>query len=118
MYSGFIQGTCSACATISRYLAIRIKVALSFAGIHRSNLINFGVIPLLFNNPEDYKWLNVGNWLKFPGLREDITKGKEEITAVCGDRVIQLGLRMTRRERTCLLEGGLLNLVRSSILRA
>lgn len=102
-------------ALAPRYLGIRIKIAISFARIHRSNLINFGVIPLLFNDPEDYKFLNVGDRLKFPSLREEITKGKEEIIVARGEGVIKLVLRVTNRERRCLLEGGLLNLVKPSI---
>ncbi|MDD2215513.1 MAG: aconitate hydratase [Eubacteriales bacterium] len=42
-------------ALVPLYLGIRFVVAKSFARIHRSNLINSGIIPLIFENPEDYK---------------------------------------------------------------
>lgn len=111
-------------ALAPRYLGVRIKIVRSFARIHRTNLINFGIIPLLFSNPEDYKSLNPGERLKFPDLRRDIQQGKEELFAffasldanpACNNRVIKLALHVSDRERKCILEGGLLNLVSKSL---
>ena len=94
------------------YLGVMVKVARSFARIHRSNLINFGIVPLLFSNSSDYQTLKQGDRLKFPALRKTIEQGKDEITAICDVKEIKLKLKVTDRERKCLLQGGYLNLVK------
>ena len=37
-----------------RYLGVKAVIAKSYARIHRKNLINFGILPLIFSNPKDY----------------------------------------------------------------
>ncbi|MEK6590618.1 MAG: aconitate hydratase [Nitrospinota bacterium] len=104
-------------ALAPRYLGVMIKIAKSFARIHRSNLINFGIVPLLFCDPSDYQWLKQGDRLRFPELRKKIEEGKDEIAALCGMREVRLKLKVTERERRCILEGGYLNLVKKGWLR-
>ena len=36
------------------YLGIKAVIAKSFARIHMANLINFGILPLMFADPADY----------------------------------------------------------------
>ncbi len=79
-------------ALAPRYLGVLIKIAKSFARIHRSNLINFGIVPLLFSNPSDYQWLKQGDRLRFPNLRKYIEEGKDEIAALCGMKEVRFGL--------------------------
>jgi aconitate hydratase len=95
-----------------RYLGVRIKIAKSFARIHRSNLINFGIVPMTFKDTGDYEQINKGDRLSFPELKKAIEEGKDEINALSGKKEITLRLNLTERERKCILEGGLLNLVK------
>ena len=104
-------------ALAPRYLGVMIKIVRSFARIHRSNLINFGIVPLLFSNSSDYERLKQGDRLKFPDLRKTIEHGKDEITALCNTKEIKLKLKVTDRERKCLLQGGYLNLVKKENVR-
>ncbi len=104
-------------ALAPRYLGIQIKIAKSLARIHRSNLINFGIVPLLFSDFSDYERLKQGDSLRFPELRKTIEAGKDEITALSGDRKVKLKLKVTDRERKCLLEGSYLNLVKKEMIR-
>lgn len=99
-------------ALAPRYLGVQIKIAKNFARIHRSNLINFGIAPLFFGDSSDYEKLKQGDRLKFPDIRKNIEQGKDEITAIWNGREIKLKLKVTDRERKCLLEGGYLNLVK------
>lgn len=101
-------------ALAPRYLGVMIKIAISFARIHRANLVNFGIVPLVFSNPEDYIRLKQGDRLEFPDLRKAIERGEKNITAILGGSVIKLALLVSGRERKSLLEGSLLNLVRKS----
>lgn len=95
------------------YLGIQAVIAKSFARIHRSNLINFGILPLLFKEEEDYGRIDRGDRL----LLKDVVKTLEE----GGDLVVEnlskgytFGVRvnLNERERTLILKGGLLPYLR------
>ena len=99
-------------ALASRFLGIRVKLVKSFARIHKANLVNFGILPLIFRNPADYDLIKQGDTLSLHGLRELVASGAEEIPLKLGDRVIVGILRVSERERMELLAGGALNYVR------
>lgn len=41
-------------ALAPKYLGVKAVITKSFARIHQANLINFGIVPLTFVNPDDY----------------------------------------------------------------
>ncbi|TSK08913.1 MAG: aconitate hydratase [Geobacter sp.] len=99
-------------ALAPRYLGIRVKLAKSFARIHRSNLINFGILPLVFRDPADYDRIAQGDRISIPKVRELVQGGASEIPVfVDGQEVVTL-LQASERERRELLAGGLLNAVK------
>lgn len=57
------------------YLGVKAVITKSFARIHKANLINFGIVPLVFENPSDYDILEEGMSLSFPSFMADIKKG-------------------------------------------
>jgi len=100
-------------ALAPRYLGIRVKLAKSFARIHKANLINFGILPLVFKNPADYEPLAQGDKLTFKSLRGLVADGATEIPVLVNGREIVTLLEVSDRERQELLAGGTLNLVRN-----
>ncbi len=102
-------------ALAPRYLGIRAKLAKSFARIHKANLINFGILPLIFKDPADYDLLQMGDTLHFSGLRRLLSAGATEIPVKAGDRVVMTLLQVSERERQDLLAGGTLNHVKEQI---
>jgi len=97
-------------ALAPRFLGVVAVVAVSFARIHLANLINFGVVPLLFASPEDYARIDQGdqvriqwNDLACESLLHDETKGQ----------AIPLAHRLHPREIAILRAGGVLNLVKA-----
>ncbi|MBW2130092.1 MAG: aconitate hydratase [Deltaproteobacteria bacterium] len=99
-------------ALAPRYLGVRVKLAKSFARIHKANLCNFGILPLTFRDPADYDLLEKGMSVSFPGVRGRILSGEVEIPVeVKGRRIITL-LEVSDRQRKCLLAGGALNYVK------
>jgi aconitate hydratase len=99
-------------ALAPRYLGVRVKIAKSFARIHRSNLINFGILPLSFKDPADYDRLKQGDRIRLSGVRALVEKGATEIPVqVEGGEIVTL-LDASERERKELLAGSLLNYVK------
>ena len=62
-------------ALAPRYLGVRAKIAKSFARIHKANLCNFGILPLVFKDPGDYDRFAMGEAVIFPEIRRHIERG-------------------------------------------
>lgn len=102
-------------ALAPRYLGVRAKIAKSFARIHKANLCNFGILPLLFKNKDDYELFHTGAKIIFNNVRGLIEKGASEIPLeVNGEHVVVI-LDVSERQRKNLLAGGTLNAVRSEL---
>ncbi|MBN1359118.1 MAG: aconitate hydratase [Sedimentisphaerales bacterium] len=99
-------------ALAPRYLGVRVKVAKSFARIHKDNLINFGVLPLVFADPADYDTINQGGKVSLPGIRQAIADGATDIPIQINGRPVMTRLEVSDRQRRLLLAGGILNLAR------
>ncbi len=107
------QGSSREHAAIApRYLGVRVKLAKSFARIHKANLINFGILPLTLKDPKDYDSLKQGERIRMEGVRSAVEQGKEDLTAtvLATGETIPLRLEATDRERRILVAGGLINL--------
>jgi aconitate hydratase len=99
-------------ALAPRYLGIRAKIAKSFARIHKANLVNFGILPLTFQEPADYERLRQGERLRFPNIRKLVASGATEIPVEVDGQTIVTLLEVSLRQRQELLAGGALNFVR------
>jgi aconitate hydratase len=107
------QGSSREHAAIApRFLGVLAKIAKSFARIHKANLINFGILPLTFANPQDYEALEQDDVIRLPDIKSELAAGKDELTAeiVRSGRKIPLRIDVTERERKMLLAGGLINM--------
>jgi aconitate hydratase len=102
-------------ALAPRYLGVRVKVAKSFARIHKANLCNFGIVPLTFKDTADYDRINNGSTLMFPDIRAHIEGGAREIPMeVNGTPMITL-LDVSERQRHFIVAGGALNFVKGEL---
>jgi aconitate hydratase len=109
------QGSSREHAAIApRYLGIRVKIAKSFARIHKANLVNFGIVPLVFKNKSDIALFKQGDQLSIPGIRQRVESGAAEIPVIVNGREIVTILDVSDRQRLELLAGGTLNYVRST----
>jgi len=99
-------------ALACRYLGVKAKIAKSFARIHRSNLINFGVIPLVFANPADYQKLNPEGNLRIRNVRDQMSSIRRILIESDAGQIECLN-PYSRREREILLAGGLINYARA-----
>ena len=94
-------------AVAPRDLGLRLVLAKGFARIHRQNLINYGVLPLLFVHPEDYDRLRKGDVLHVRDLRRALESGKEIMLECGGSITARHGL--TEKQVDTILAGGLIN---------
>ncbi|MSM41586.1 MAG: aconitate hydratase [Geobacter sp.] len=99
-------------ALAPRYLGIRAKLAKGFARIHKANLVNFGILPLVFRDPADYDALAQGDRLQLKGVRGLVASGATEIPVEANGRTIVTLLEVSERQRQELLAGGTLNYVK------
>jgi aconitate hydratase len=92
------------------YLGVRAMLAKSYARIHESNLVNFGIVPLRFADPNDYESVQQGDELEMPDVRAAIAEGRAVI-ARNKTRKAQYGLapKLSPRQIQMLLAGGLTN---------
>jgi aconitate hydratase len=100
-------------ALAPRYLGVKAKIVKSFARIHKSNLINFGILPLIFADPADYDHIAQGDTIRIAGVRKLLAEGAEEIPVMVNGKKIPTRLEVSPRHRKILLAGGLLNQARA-----
>ncbi|MDD6088861.1 MAG: aconitate hydratase [Desulfovibrionaceae bacterium] len=102
-------------ALAPRHLGIRVVLARSLARIHRANLINFGIIPLLFAKTEDYESVSQGARIRVP--LKDLVPGGTMNVDVEGVGSVAVRNDLSSAEFNVICEGGLLNAVRRRIAR-
>ena len=95
-------------ALVPLYLGVRAVVAKSFARIHAANLINAGILPLTFKNPEDYDRLNQGDALRLDDVFAGMDRGEIILTDETTGAAIPLTCAFTARQKAILKAGGLL----------
>mgnify|MGYP002546501728 FL=1 len=100
-------------ALVPLYLGVKAVVVKSFARIHKANLINSGILPLVFAEPADYDDIDQGDVLVMPNVREEIAAGGD-VTMVnkSKDRTYKLSCECSARQREMLLYGGLINMMK------
>lgn len=107
------QGSSREHAAIApRYLGLRAVIAKSYARIHRKNLINFGIVPLLFNNEKDLQAIDQGDVLEIKNVRQALQGDKPiEVHNLTKKKTFTVRHTLSHRELEELLAGGLVNAV-------
>ncbi len=95
-------------ALVPLYLGVRAVVAKSFARIHSANLINAGILPLTFENPDDYDKLSQDDELELVGLFDGIKSGKIKLIDKTKNIEISCVGVFSPRQEEILKAGGLL----------
>ena len=102
-------------ALVPLYLGIKSVVAKSFARIHQANLINAGIVPFTFANPDDYDRIDKGDNLAVKGIRSTIENDGEAILVnETKGESYPLSFSFSGRQKDIILAGGLLNYTRES----
>ena len=96
-------------ALVPMYLGVRCVIAKSFARIHAANLINAGILPLTFQNSEDYDAVAQGHRLTMEQVEQALRAGEGEVQDQTTGRSFPVRCDLTPRQQAIVLAGGLLN---------
>lgn len=100
-------------ALAPRYLGLHLVIVKSFARIHWSNLINFGILPVTFKNPDDYMLVKLGDIITIDNIHASIQQGNELTAKINkGEHTIKVLHALSPRQIEVLIDGGLINWVR------
>ena len=96
------------------YLGVKFVLAKSFARIHRSNLINSGILPLVFENPADYDTFELGDELVIENAPQQATQDTIEVKNLTKDLVYKTKPNFSDLEQTMILKGGKINAIKDN----
>ena len=96
------------------YLGVKFVLAKSFARIHRSNLINSGILPLVFENPADYDTFELGDELVIENAPQQATQDTIEVKNLTKDLVYKMKPNFSDLEQTMILKGGKINAIKDN----
>ena len=98
-------------ALCPRHLGVRAVLAKSIERIHGANLVNFGILPLVFADPKDADGVAQGDELELADLRAAVAeRDTVAVRNVTRGTAFAARLAASGRERRILLAGGVLNL--------
>ena len=104
-------------ALAPRYLGVRAVLAKSFARLHRANLINFGVLPLLIRNGY-YDHIEEDDYIELADLHHAVAEAEKVVIKVkAKDLEFEAKLYLSEQERKILLGGGRLNFHRQNLAK-
>ncbi|MFW6206637.1 MAG: aconitase family protein, partial [Gemmatimonadota bacterium] len=112
--SNYGQGSSREHAALApRYLGVRAVIARSYARIHAQNLVNFGVLPLIFEDPADHESIDQGDELELPEVRSAVEEGRPmEVVNRSKNERYEVDVDLSDRQKEMVLAGSILALYR------
>ena len=100
------------------YLGVKCVIAKSIARIHKGNLVNHGVIPMLFENPAVYDSVGLGDVLEFRRLTEQLPERRVTVHNATKHFDFDVLLDLTENELEVVLAGGQLRFLKKQLAEA
>lgn len=100
------------------YLGVKCVIAKSIARIHKGNLVNHGVIPMLFENPAVYDSVDLGDVLEFRRLTEQLPECRVTVRNATKHFDFDVLLDLTENELEVVLAGGQLRFLKKQLAEA
>lgn len=100
------------------YLGVKCVIAKSIARIHKGNLVNHGVIPMLFENPAVYDSVDLGDVLEFRRLTEQLPECRVTVHNATKHFDFDVLLDLTENELEVVLAGGQLRFLKKQLAEA
>lgn len=99
-------------ALVPLYLGIKAVIAKSFARIHKANLINNGIVPMVFENAEDYHKIDKFDDIEIDNVLDGIEKEELEVRNLTKNISFKVKAELSERDKEILRDGGTLNYVK------
>jgi aconitate hydratase len=97
-------------ALVPAFLGLRAVIAKSFARIHGQNLVNFGILALLFCDPSDHDAIEQGTVLRIADIHDAVrSRDPFDVHDTDSDRRFQVRHELSDRQIDVVLAGGLIN---------
>jgi len=91
------------------FMGVKAVIAKSFERIHTANLINFGIVPLIFKNEKDYEKISQGDELELPNIKNIINQGKTLVVKnKTNSAEFEVEYNLSDRQKKIILAGGTL----------
>ncbi|MDA8126016.1 MAG: aconitate hydratase [Deltaproteobacteria bacterium] len=92
------------------YLGVRAVIARSIERIHMANLVNFGILPLIFTDSQDYEKMQLGDGLEIQNINQALNRTVIQVKNLSRDYLFEVSHCLTPRQVEMIRRGGLLNL--------
>lgn len=103
-------------AIIPRYLGISVVIAKSFARLHLANMVNWGILPLVFKSDQDYEAISQADVLKIDSF--DLREGEDVVVHnVTKGESYKLRTPLFRPDLDAIRQGGIVNMLRKKNVR-
>lgn len=99
-------------ALVPLYLGIKAVLAKSFARIHMANLINNGIMPLVFKNADDYDKIDEFDELLIVNAINGVEEGEIIVKNKTKNEEYTMSLQLSERQKKMILKGGLINSIK------
>ena len=98
------------------FLGVKAVLAKSLERIHAANLVNFGILPLVFSNPQDYDNLDLQDQIQISDLALCLDADKSiTVENKTKNKKIKMDYELSSRQKEIIKAGGLLNYTKAAI---
>ena len=101
-------------ALVPLYLGIKAVIVKSFARIHMANLVNAGILPLVFENEADYDKIDMMDELDMPSVASELDSGVITVRNITKNFTFSVRCDISARQKDIIRAGGLLDYTREN----
>ena len=102
-------------ALLPMFLGVEAVVAKSYARIHKENLINYGILPLVFKNKADYDRVDRNDVFVIENVYDQVDKGEVTIKVVNKNIQFTALIELSDYDKRVLKEGGAVNYLKNKL---
>ena len=102
-------------ALVPLYLGIKGVIAKSFARIHKSNLINSGIVPMNFLDEKDYNSLDLFDEIEIENILENLNNKVLEVKNITKNTLFKVSVDLSDIDIEIIKAGGKLNYIKNKI---
>lgn len=102
-------------ALLPMFLGVEAVLAKSLARIHKENLINYGILPLVFKHKADYEKIAMGDLFSFDDVHAQVDTGEVTVRVVNKNIELVMLLELSDYDKQILKEGGALNYLKNKL---